>query len=73
MSLAHMLRNVTTRHYNIKLSVDKIIIIEIIIIAIIREKNEKYKVIFHSFIYMCGVFIVSQQCLVDLFEAMHLK
>ena len=36
VSLAHMLRYVTTRHYNIKLSVDKIIIIiEIIIIAII--------------------------------------
>ena len=41
MSLAHMLRYVTTRHYNIKLSVDKIIIIiiEIIIIAIIINKK----------------------------------
>ena len=39
MSLAHMLRYVTTRHYNIKLSVDKIIIIEIKIIAIIIEKK----------------------------------
>ena len=36
VSLADMHRYVTTRHYNIKLSVDKIIIIiEIIIIAII--------------------------------------
>ena len=60
MSLAHMLRYVTTRYYNIKLSVDKIIIIiEIIIIAIIINKNEKYKVTFRSFICMCGVFIVS--------------
>ena len=40
MGLAHMLRYVTTRHYNIKLSVDKIIIIkEIIIIAIIVNKK----------------------------------
>ena len=41
MSLAHMLRYVTTRHYNIKLSVDKIIIIiiEIITIAIIINKK----------------------------------
>ena len=40
MSLAHMLRYVTTQHYNIKLSVDKIIIIiEIIIIAIIINKK----------------------------------
>ena len=41
MSLAHILRYVTTRHYNIKLSVDKIIIIiiEIIIIAIIIDKK----------------------------------
>ena len=39
MSLAHMLRYVTTRHYNIKLSVDIIIIIEIIIIAIIINKK----------------------------------
>ena len=39
-NLAHMLRYVTTRHYNIKLSVDKIIIIiEIIIIAIIINKK----------------------------------
>ena len=58
-----MLRYVTTRHYNIKLSVDKIIIIiEIIIITIII--NKKYKVTFHLFICMCGVFMVSQQCLV---------
>ena len=65
MSLAHMLRYVTTRHYNIKLSVDTIIIIiEIIIIAIIINENEKYKVTFCSFICMCGVFMVSQQCLV---------
>ena len=40
MSLAHMLGYVTTRHYNIKLSVNKIIIIiEIIIIAIIINKK----------------------------------
>ena len=40
MSLAHMLRYVNTRHYNIKLSVDKIIIIiEIIIIAMIINKK----------------------------------
>ena len=42
VSLAHMFRWVTTRHYNIKLSVDKIIIIiiiEIIIIAIIINKK----------------------------------
>ena len=40
MSLAHMLPYVTIRHYNIKLSVDKIIIIiEIIIIAIIINKK----------------------------------
>ena len=65
MSLAHMLRYVTTRHCNIKLSVDKIIIIiEIIIIAIIINKNEKYKVTFRSFICMCAVFMVSQECLV---------
>ena len=39
MSLAHMLRYVTTRHYNIKLSVDKIIIIiEIITKVIIINK-----------------------------------
>ena len=61
-----MLRYVTTRHYNIKLSVDKIIItIEIITITIIIIiKNEKYKVTFHLFIYLCGVFMVSRQCLV---------
>ena len=42
VSLVHMLRYVTTRHYNIKLSVDKIIvIIEIIIIAIIINKKMK--------------------------------
>ena len=63
-----MLRYVTTRHYNIKLSVDKIIIlIEIIIITIIINKNEKYKATFHLFICLCGVFMVSQQCLVGLF------
>ena len=40
VSLAHMLRYLTTRHYNIKLSVDKIIIKEIlIIIAIIINKK----------------------------------
>ena len=40
MSLAHMLRYVTTRHFNSKLSVDKIIIIiEIIIIAIKINKK----------------------------------
>ena len=60
-----MLRYVTTRHYNIKLSVDKIIIIiEIIIITIIvNKKNEKYKVTFHLLIYLCGVFMVSLWCL----------
>ena len=58
----------TTRHYNIKLSVDNIIIIiEIIIIEIIINENEKYKVTFRSFICMCGVFMVSQQCLVRTF------
>ena len=61
-----MLRYVTTRHYNIKLCVDIIIIIiEIIIITIIR--NEKYKVTFRLFICLCGVFMVSQQCLVGPF------
>ena len=62
-----MLRYVTTRHYHIKLSVDKIIIIiiiiEIIIITIIItimiNKNEKYKATFHLFICLCGVFMVS--------------
>ena len=40
VSLAHMLRYGTTRHYNIKLSVNKtIIIIEIIIITIIINKK----------------------------------
>ena len=40
MSVAHMLRYVTTRHYKIKLYVDKIIIIiEIIKIAIIITKK----------------------------------
>ena len=52
-----MLRYMTIRHYNIKLSVDKII--EIIIAIII---NKKYKVTFHLFICLCGVFMVSQQC-----------
>ena len=60
-----MLRYVTTRHYNIKLFVDKIIIlIEIIIITIIINKNEKYKATFHLFICLCSVFMVFQQCLV---------
>ena len=47
-----MLRYVTTRHYNIKIFVDKIIIIiEIIIITIII--NEKGKIKSNvSFIYM---------------------
>ena len=65
-----MLRYLTTRHYNIKLSVDKIIviiIIGIIIITIITNKNEKYKVTFHLFICLCVVFMVSQQCLVGPF------
>ena len=40
MNLAHMLRYMTTRHHNIKLSVDKIIIIiEMIKIAIIINKK----------------------------------
>ena len=65
---AHMLRYVTTWHYSIKLSVNKtIIIIEIIIITIIINKNEKYKVMFHLFICLCGVCMVSQQCLVGPF------
>ena len=61
-----MLRYVTYRHYNIKLSMDIIIIIiiEIIILTIIINKNENYKVTFHLFICLCGVFMVSQQCLV---------
>ena len=62
-----MLRYVTTRHYNIKLSVDKIIIIIEIIITITINKNEKYKVMFHLFICSCGVFMMSQQCLVGPF------
>ena len=64
-----MLRYVTTRHYNIKLSVDKIIIIEIILITIIinRKKMKKNKVTFRLFICLCGVFMVSQQCLVGPF------
>ena len=63
-----MLRYVTTRHYNIKLSVDKIIIlIDIIKITIIINKNEKNKVTFHLFICLCGVFMVPQQCLVGRF------
>ena len=62
-----MLRYVTTRHYNIKLFVDKIIILieMIIIIMMIIKKyinNEKYKATFHLFICLCGVFMVSQQC-----------
>ena len=41
VSLAHMLRYVTTRHNNIELSVDKIIIviIEMILIAILINKK----------------------------------
>ena len=37
--------------------------------------NEKYKATFHLFTCLCGVFMLSQQCLVgpDLFGAMHLK
>ena len=62
-----MLRYVTTRRYNIKLSVDKIIIIIKEIIIIINKKNEKYKVTFHLFICLSGVFMVSQQCLVGPF------
>ena len=66
-----MLRYVTTRHYNIKLSVDKIIIIiEIIMIIIIKEI---YKVTFH-------LYCMSVRCLYGVsavfsrtvFEAMHL-
>ena len=60
-----MLRYVPTWYYNIKLSVDQIIIIEIVIITI--KMNEKYKVPFHSFIGLCGVFMVSQQCLLGPF------
>ena len=64
-----MLRYVTTRHYNIKLSIDKIIIIIkiIIITIIINEKIKKYKVTNHLFICLCDVFMVSQQCLVGPF------
>ena len=63
-----MLWYVTTRHYIIKLFVDKIIIIiEIIIITIIIKKTEKYKVMLRLFICLCGVFMVSQQCLVGPF------
>ena len=68
-----MLRYVTTWHYNIKLSVDKIIIITdiiiiiIIIIIITIIINKKYKVTFHLFMWLCGVFMVSQQCLVGPF------
>ena len=65
-----MLRYLTTRHYNIKLSVDNFnsnILIEIIIITIITNKNEKYKVTFHLLICLCGVFMVPQQCLVGPF------
>ena len=64
---AHMLRYVTTRHYNIKLSVDQIIIIIEIYNNKNNKKNEKYKVTFHSFICLCGAFMVSQQCLVGPF------
>ena len=64
-----MLRYVTTRHYNIKLYVNKIIIIikTIIIKTVIINKNEKFKVTFHLFICLCGVFMVSQQCIVEPF------
>ena len=62
MSLCLHAPVLTIRHYNIKFSVDKIIII--IEIIIIINKNEKYKVTFHLFICLCGVFMVSQQCLV---------
>ena len=68
-----MLRYVTSRHYNIKLFVDKIIIIIEIIITIIN-KNEKVKSNI-SFIYMSvwclyGVSAVFSR---TFFEAMHLK
>ena len=64
-----MLRYVTTRHYNIEMSVDIIIMIKeiIIITTIIINKNEKYKVTFHLFICLCDVFMVYQQCLVGHF------
>ena len=62
-----MLRYVATRHCNIKLFVDKVIIIIEIIIIINMNKNEKYKVTFHLLIYLCDVFMVSQQCLVGPF------
>ena len=58
-----MLRYVAT----IKLFVDKVIIIIEIIIIINMNKNEKYKVTFHLLICLCGVFMVSQQCLVGPF------
>ena len=62
------------QHYNIKLSVNKItILIEIIIITIIMDKNEKYKATFHLFICLCGVFMVSQQCLVGPFGSYALE
>ena len=48
-----MLRYVTTRHYNNKLSVNNIIIIIEIIITIIINN------LFHLFICLCGVFMVS--------------
>ena len=63
-----MLLYVTTRYYNIKLSVDKIIIIiGIITITVIIKKNEKYKITFHLFVCLYGVFMVSRQCLVGPF------
>ena len=61
-----MLRYVITRQYNNKLSLDKISEI-IIMTIIINKKNEKYKVTFHLFICLCGIFMVSQQCLVGPF------
>ena len=54
-----MLRYVTTRHYNIKLSVDKIMIKIELIITIVINKDEKYEVTFQLFICQCGVFMVS--------------
>ena len=62
-----MLRYVTTRHYNIKFSVDKIVITIVIITTTIIINKEKYKVTFHLFICLCGVFMVFQQCLVGPF------
>ena len=61
-----MLRYMPARHYNIKLSVDKIIIIIEIIITIII--NKKMKNIKKRFIYfVVSKVMVSQQCLVGPF------